>query len=146
MENVQTSVVVHKASLPLMDGESIHDYNGKLQDAAKAHIRQKLNLSSKDEVWGVETFGDSAIFSIWLADNTITTKPRHRYYSVEYTRDSEGKFSFSATTEVQRVTTFQPVAPVAKAEGAEPAPADPVEVERVHKAAWERPRFWGGVL
>jgi hypothetical protein len=114
MEN-QMAVVVHKASLPLMDGESLHDFNYKFSDAARKHLRQKLNLGTKDDVWGVETFGDSAVFCVYYDQSVTKVTPSMRYYMVNFTRDGDGKFSFSSTTEVQRVTTFQPVTDVTKA-------------------------------
>lgn len=140
MEDTQMQVVVHKATLPLQDGESVGDYNAKFSDAARAHIRQKLNLSNKDDVWGVETFGDSAVFCIYYSQDTVSTKPRMRYYSVAYVREADGKFKFSATTEVERVTTFQPVTVVTKS--AEQA----VAVEKAHKDAWKHASPWKGML
>jgi hypothetical protein len=135
-------VVVHKASLPLLDGESLHDFNYKFNDAARKHLRQKLNLGTKDDVRGVETFGDSAVFCAYYDQSVTKVQPSMRYYMVSFTRDGDGKFSFSSTTEVQRVTTFQPVSDVTKAAGGPDAKA----VEETHKRAWRKTGLWNGML
>jgi hypothetical protein len=157
-------VVVHKASISLGDEETLHDYMSSLSAAFKEHLKTKQNLSDKDYIYTVEVGGDWCVGSVYY-DTTGPNPPKVyvRHYKAAYKREDDGKFSFSSTTEVERVTRFEPVqkaartklykdngAPIQKAAPApEPAPEaapTPEQIESVHKAAWAPRVDWSGAL
>jgi hypothetical protein len=149
MENAtqksQMNVVVHKAAVSLMAGEALADYTSKLNDAGRAHVIQKLNLGNKDYIYSVEVFGDSVIFVVYY-DMSAPNPPKvsTRYFSTDYTRDGEGKFTFGKLVEVKRVTRFEPVAGVAVTKSASGAAEPEVMDLPTAKRAWQP--LWAGVL
>jgi len=111
MGQIQHNVVVHKAAIQLKSGESLRDYTKALSDAGKAHVALKRNISgSKDyDVYMVEAFSKAAIFEVYrFGPLPSPTTKRFQYYAVEYTRKDNGDFEFTGTTEVERVTRFEP--------------------------------------
>ncbi len=111
------NVVIHKANVPLQTGESIRQFTRALSDAGRDHVRKKLNLPDKGvDIFMVEAFAKSAVFDVFRF-GPDAPKPKQRFIATAFTRKTTGEFEFGPTTEVQRVTTFQPksAVPVAKA-------------------------------
>jgi hypothetical protein len=106
---VTYEVIVHKASLALAKGESLSMFTQKLREAAGKAIALKLNLTAKNcSVYMVETFADSAVFDVTKRPVVEGGQYIYAYYALKYSRKADGTFEFSDTTEVERVTSFQP--------------------------------------
>mgnify|MGYP001035881266 CR=1 FL=1 len=105
---MQREVRVHKANVPLAKGESLGQYTRKLEDAARKHLFQKLNLGQKCWVYMVEVYKDSAIADVYKASSAIDMPGKYSYYAMKYTRSANGEFEFSSVTEVERVVSFEP--------------------------------------
>lgn len=101
-ETVKMEVVVHKASIPLAAGESIHDFTRSLSDAGRKHVKTKLNIGKSGNAWMAEAFATSAIFSVYKSGEG------DKYYAAAYKRDKTGNFEFGALMEVRRKTVFTP--------------------------------------
>jgi hypothetical protein len=56
----------------------------------------------------IETFADSAVFDVTKRPLVDGGQYSYAYYALKYTRKDDGTFEFSDTTEVERVTSFQP--------------------------------------
>lgn len=97
-------VVVHKAAIPLMKGESISKFTTELSNSGREHIFKKLNMSQpKDYAWMVEAFGDAVVF------NTYKSVEPSTYHVFKYTRDAKtGVFEFGDVTEVEKVVGYKP--------------------------------------
>ena len=124
-----TNVVVHKANIPLIKGESINSFTDALNTAGRVHIKESLNISKGGGGWMVESDATKAVFNVY--GNDID-----KYYAVKYTRDKKtGAFSFQQPMEVKRVTKFVPV----------PTTAVPKTVSGgifITKSGAEKPGFW----
>lgn len=117
MESVAThNVVVHKANIPLMAGESVRDFTRALSDAGRQHIKKAHNLPNKGaDVYMIEAFSKSAVFEVYRFGEGTQPQDRMRFYATEFTRKDNGSFEFTPTSEVRRVTRFEPVkTPVTK--------------------------------
>lgn len=103
-KNKTMEVVVHKAAVPLMKGESIEKFTGELSREGTEHCFKKLNMiKGKSGAWLVEAFGDAAVFSTYKSDEPS------KYHVFKYTRnDKTGVFEFGDLTEVERVVGFRP--------------------------------------
>lgn len=105
MDNTESTatmdVVVHKANVPLMDGESIYQFTSKLSDESRMYVEKKMLLSRDkgDYTWMVELFASSVIMSV-----TKVRMPT-KMYALSYTR-KDGMFSFGTPVEVERKTTY----------------------------------------
>jgi len=105
--------IVHKANLALAKGESLSQFTQKLREAANKAIALKLNLTAKNcSTYMVETFADSAIFDVTKRPLVDGGPYSYAYYAIKYSRKDDGSFEFSDATEVERVTSFQPKAPM----------------------------------
>jgi len=111
MATIKHDVVVHKAALTLMANESLAQFTRILTDLVKQHLVKKQGLPSKGaDVYCVEVFPDSVIANVyWYGDTAPANGARDKYFAVPYTRDAKGVFTFGSTTEVKRVTRFEPV-------------------------------------
>ena len=100
-------VIVHKQGIPIQKDESFDAFIQKISNAAREHIRGKLNMvKGEGGAWMVETYGDAVVMAAYKgSENT-------KYYAFKYTRDKDGKFDFGSTTEVERVTSYKPVSTV----------------------------------
>lgn len=111
-------VLVHKASVPLMKGESLGDFTRSLTDASTLYIKQKYNLPSNDGcecyVWANEVYADKAVFSVsnYKAE---TQKDRYFHVAVKFSRQNDGDFEFTDTLKVRPVTTYVADSSVEKA-------------------------------
>lgn len=108
-QRITYEVVVHKANLPLAKGESVSQFTSRLREAAAKQIAMKLNLTPQNcSVYMVETFADSAIFDVSKRPAVTGDAWSYAYYAAKYTRKVDGSFEFGETTEVERVTSYQP--------------------------------------
>ncbi len=106
---VSYEVIVHKANLALAKGESVNAFTQKLREAASKAIALKLNLTAANcSVYMIETFADSAVFDVSKRPVVAGDSWTYSYYALKYSRKADGAFEFSDTTEVERVTSFQP--------------------------------------
>lgn len=103
-ETISMDVIVHKANIPLMKGESISKFTQTLSEKAKDHCFTKLNMvAGKDYAWMAEAFDDSVVLSTYKG-----SKP-NKYYAFTYGRDAKtGEFSFGSLTEVEKVIGYKP--------------------------------------
>ncbi len=156
-------VVVHKAGLTLMKGESLGQFTRSLSVAARKALGQKLNLdfaatnkngSPTAGAYMLEVFSDSLVFDVWKAQSE-NEPSNYRYFAMKYSRKATGEFEFSYTTEVERVTTYQAKesAPVTKAKpdpkkAFAPAPAERQVAKALPQVTpgWQQTSksFWSG--
>ena len=103
-EKTTMDVIVHKANVPMMKGESINQFTNKLSQAGRAHVLRKLNIAEKDGgAWLVEAFQDRVVFSTYKGQEPT------KHYAFKYTRaDKSGDFEFGGVIEVERMTSFVP--------------------------------------
>lgn len=101
-EKKEKEVLVHKSTVTLMKGESVHDFARKINDVGKAHLYKMLGLQKEDYVWMCEVFSGSAVF------NVDKSKAKFTYYALPYTRDKKGEFVFGPHIEVEKITSFKP--------------------------------------
>lgn len=142
MAEITHDVVVHKANVPLLAGESLRDFTRALSDAGRTHLATALSLPNKGvDVYMVESFATYAVYNVYRWGEGVAKVDKDKYYRVDYARDKTGAFTFTTATEVRRVTTFKPVAQsVAKS-------ADGV-TETTDQSPWEpvEKGFWSGVI
>lgn len=104
VETTVIDVIVHKANIPLRNGESIGQFTRELSDAGRKHVLQKLNIAGKEGgAFMVEAFADKVIFATFKDFKEPT-----KHHAFKFTRDRAGNFEFGSLTEVKRVTTFKP--------------------------------------
>lgn len=101
-------VVVHKAAVPLLKGESLNQFTCAVNDAASVYIKQKYNLPSGDcdsWVWCHEVYADKAVCSVsnYKAE---TQKDRHFYVAIKFTRRDSGDFDVTESMKVRPVMSF----------------------------------------
>lgn len=111
MANVQ-EVVVHKANVPMMDGETIGEFTNALQKAGCEFVKKAQSISKAGYSYMVEAFGDSAVFycSDYTDSNYTLKAGMPKYFAATYKRDKNGIFSFDKLKEVVRKTVFEPAA------------------------------------
>lgn len=98
-------VSVHKSTITLNTGETIHQYTQKVSSKGRSHCEKKLNLGSKKNyIFTEEIFGDKAVFGVEKYDSVGGLK----YYGVTYKRSGDD-FEFGDLVEVEKVTSFRPV-------------------------------------
>lgn len=87
----------------LYDGESVDDFQNKMNDSLTA----KFGVRS----YAREVYSDRVIVDVFPAKMTIVkgTAKRRRYYSVGYTREADGTFTFGKKVEVEQRTTYPPM-------------------------------------
>jgi hypothetical protein len=106
-ERTTHDVVVHKASIPLMKGESLGAFISEVKMAAASHIRQKFNLDEKKgAIFPIEVFNTKAVFKVIPDFEKPVSNDFH--VAMKFTRATEGKFSFSDTLKVTPVMSFIP--------------------------------------
>jgi len=111
---VQYEAVIHKADVPLAQGESLKDFMGALRASGETELTRKFNLDlKKSNVFMVEAFASAAIFEVYKYEGA-QANDRMRFYAMKYTRKNDGNFEFSETKEVERVTTFREKTSVTK--------------------------------
>lgn len=110
-KQISYEVAIHKAGLPLRDGESLNEFTQQLRDSGSQTLTKKLNLVNTEKnyssVYMVEAFGSAAIFEVYKSGPNISPNDRMRFYAMKYSRDDSGGFQFDNMTEVQRVTRFE---------------------------------------
>lgn len=94
-------VLVHKAKINLVDGESIGDFTRDLSISAKEYIKTAKGNEKDSYAYLIEAYSNKVVMSYYGSG-------KDKYYSVSYSRDKNGNFSFSNIQEVKRVTTFKP--------------------------------------
>jgi len=115
MASYQHDVIVHKANVPMMKGESLRDFTTALSDAGRATLVQKLNVDvKKASVFMLEAYSDSAVFEVYKYDEVTKPNERMRFYAMTYKRDEKGAFTFDNQTEVDRVVRFEAKTQVTK--------------------------------
>ncbi len=111
MKTVKYATLVHKASLPLQDDESVSTFMTNLRSALQSHIFKKLNLSDKtSNVYMIETYGDKCVSDVYTAPSIGASNSTYKYYVVAYTRKDDGAFTFGEVSEVQPTKVWTPVA------------------------------------
>jgi len=108
-QTVTHEVVVHKANLPLVNGESVQDFTQALSDAARKWCMEKLRMdAAKDYCYVVDVYTGVAILSCSIYSQGEDKRGKYLYNAVTYERDADtGVFTFSNMVEVQRVTTYR---------------------------------------
>jgi len=113
-QQVSYEVAVSKAGLPLRAGESLQQYTQALRDAGTEFIKQKLNVptavdnKSGSSVYMMEVFASTAVFELYRWGDTVKAGEAMKFFACKYSREDSGKFSFSDSIEVERVTRFEP--------------------------------------
>lgn len=107
-QSLKVDVVVHKA-ITLMKGESLGQFAQELSKGAGDFIRRKMNLTERDGCYMAEVFDNVAIWSVYSEKLKGAT-----FYAVKYERDPNGTFKFSDTTEVRRMTVYEPAGEMMK--------------------------------
>ena len=103
-------VIVHKAALPLADGESLNQFMSLLNAAVKTYSAKKLAGGGKKIYpYMVETYSDSCVIDCYIPSDVTGSGSCYRFYAVPYTRDDDGTFNFGKMVEVVPVKSFQPV-------------------------------------
>lgn len=108
-------VVVHKASIPLLKGESLRAFMNEVRKAVTVHVVQKFNLDEKKGgVFPVEIFSDKAVFTVVPDFSKSSSNDFH--VAMKFTRTDKGTFNITDTIKVRPVTSFVPAtSQVAKA-------------------------------
>lgn len=129
MENKTHDVVVHKANIQLLAGESVRDFTRALSDAGRKHIQKAQNLPNKGtDVFMLEAFSKTAVFEVFKFGPDVQPGDRMKFFAAQYVRKANGDFEFSGSSEVRRVTRFEP-AKVSVTKGV----ADPDGPDKVQK-------------
>lgn len=149
-ERVTHDVLVHKAAIPLMKGESLGAFITEVKQAATAHIRQKFNLDEKKgNIFPLEVFSNKAVFKV-IPD--FDKPPSNDFHvAMKFTRANEGKFTFSDTMKVTPVMSFVPSTnKLGVTKDASGEPIEPELPEGVKKAmgmdSWVEGGVFAGVL
>lgn len=98
-------VIVHKANVPMMKGESLYTFMEALRNAGRAFLMQKYNVDSKKgSVYPIEVYADKAVFKV----TPDYEKPVSNDFcvAVKFNRDTNGTFTFTDTMKVVPVTTY----------------------------------------
>ena len=151
-------VVVHKAAVPLLKGESLHKFTSVLSQKGAEHCFKKLNLiKGKDGAFMVEAFGDAAVFGCYKGADPMT------YHVFKYDRDAtSGAFDFGDLTEVEKVVGYRPktmgmskkglmpgVVPSpkpSKKPAKKPDSTDPADLVVSSKPKKVKKGFWGDIV
>lgn len=143
-------VLIHKAAVPLMKGESLGAFVTEVRNAATAHIRQKFNLDEKKgSIFPLEVFANKAVFKVIPDFEKPVSNDFH--VAMKFTRAKEGKFSFSDTMKVTPVMSFIPATnAMGITKDADGEPPEPELPEGVKKAmgmeSWVEGGVFAGVL
>lgn len=107
---IKVDVAVHKAGLPLADGESLGHYSAALRKAASEALMKKLNLTPKTaSAYMLEVFASNVVFDVCKREGGPDgPMSEYKYYMLSYTRKDNGAFDFANVMEVERVTSFRP--------------------------------------
>lgn len=103
-EAKQLTVIVHKAAIELMTGETLSQFTAALNGALREYLKSKLGLGKLDWVWTADVKAGEAISSVYKEGVSKTL-----YYQVKYERDEKGVFKFSDMTEVEPQVVYTPV-------------------------------------
>lgn len=126
-ESTQLTVIVHKAALELMDGETVSMFTQALGEALRTYTKNKLAMGKNDWCWVSDVKAGEAVICVCKAEQPT------KYYSAKYERDEKGAFSFEGLTEVMPQVVYVPVKQSLITKGA-------VEKLTVEKG------FWNNVL
>ena len=130
------SVTVHKRDLPLLDGETLREFERSIRDEGGEFLKKELNLGKDDWLWPVDVFGASAVFEVTMSNDSGGGM---KLYRVDFTRAADGSFAFTNPVEVRRVISFEPMeSGVEKSvlKSASTDDADAVEVLQI-KSIWD---------
>jgi len=121
------TVEVHKADIPLLDGETIQMYERKLRADLQKRFGKKPTKKSEASVyvWPRAVFADRVVID---KDELGIGDSSERLFSVAYTRKDDGAFDFGELVAVREQVSF---VPMAKSEGGEGGAADEVETVKV---------------
>lgn len=108
MNHVTMKVVVHKANVPMLKGETLRQFTQALSDSGQVYLRRKLNLLESDGAFMLETMADKAVFEVYQS-KAVNGMPRCKYYALKFTRKSDGAFEFGESVEVRRITSYEPI-------------------------------------
>lgn len=104
----QENAIVHKATINLIGGESVHDFTSKVNKAGQDYLFQNLSIPKKDSwVYMREAYAESAVFSVYK--NSDGGGRESKLYGLTFKRDKNGAFSFSSPIEVEQFTQYRPV-------------------------------------
>lgn len=99
------NVIVHKAEIQLLEGETISGFTQALCSAAHEYLKTKLSLGKEDWVYTTDVKAKVAVANVYKREGKTS------YWAVNYERDEKGTFSFSDLTEVRPVMSYVPVSP-----------------------------------
>lgn len=104
-----TQVEISKEGLPLYKGESVHDFLRAMSMATQSAYAQKFSLKkNEDYIYMMEVYQSAVIFEV-CKTKAADPKDAYRFYAATYKRKEDGSFTFENTTEVMRVTRYEPV-------------------------------------
>ena len=108
-------VMVEKANLPLLNDESIGEFNGKLDHAVTEHFRG-LKLEKKPRYLYIsELYTDKMVVDVgWAEESEEELRSPSTYYRLGYKRGPGGAFSFGTVEEVDRKTVWNTKSKVEK--------------------------------
>lgn len=118
-DKTKYNVIVHKAEISLLDGETLSSFSTALNAALTAWMKQKKNLGKDDWCYTCDIKAGVAVMQVYPREGASS------FWAVNYERDENGAFSFTDLTEVRPVMNYVPVAPslVQKAKEVEVAKA-----------------------
>ena len=104
-ETSTMNVIVHKASLALMAGESLDQYTGELSKGCGGYMNKCLGIQKgSGSSWLVEAYANKCVVAAYKSDGPT------EYYAMSYKRDAKtGAFEFGEYVPVVRRTVYQPV-------------------------------------
>lgn len=134
-------VIVHKATISLMSGETLEQFTQKLSDAGKEYLLSKLNMT-KGNSWLVEVYRNKIVMAAYKDGEPS------QFYAFKYSRDKSRNFQFSDTMEVERVTSFKPKSNVVMKNECCGDETKKALGEPITFSGWQETRkgFWMGVL
>lgn len=98
------NVLVHKADIPLKNGESLGEYTREISREGEMYLMKKLKMNREkgDYIYSTEIFSSKAIFSTWKRKDK-----ENKYYSVDYSRKEDGNFDFKNVNEVELRQSYE---------------------------------------
>lgn len=112
---VTLNVIVHKAEIQLMDGETLNGFSQAICGAAAEYVKKNMSLGKEDWTYVADVKADVLVASVYKREG------KSSYWALKYARDEAGAFSFSDMTEVRPVMNYVPVKPsLAVKKSAEP--------------------------
>ncbi len=118
--------IVHKASINLIEGETLSDFERELRNAGSKYLSSNFGELC---FWMQEVFSQKVIFEVEKAN-----EGGYQYYALDYDRKDDGSFSINGLMEVKRKITF--------------VADDKIQKQLAEVGDWEQTSkdFWRGVV